>query len=289
MVAVLIGGATMAGVAETVRVTGRAMGTTWAVVFAAAEMKAHEVEQRVATRLEELEAIFSTYREESELSRFNRQETTAWIAVSGELARVAEEARRISEATGGAFDPTVAEGRRGRGSAAWDVKVEGGAALRKRDAQVRLDFSSVAKGFAVDEMSALLSGLGVTEHVVQIGGDMRAGPARAWRVGVEAPGGEGTRIAAVVELPGGRALSTSGNYRQKHIIDPRTGGIVESELGAVSVVAESCARSSAWATGLFVLGTEEGLRVAETRRIAALFQVSEAGTTRGRRTTAWKD
>jgi thiamine biosynthesis lipoprotein len=100
-------------------------------------------------------------------------------------------------------------------------------------------------------------------------------------VAVERPLEEAREIEAVVMLSGD-ALSTSGDYRNYfraggrrygHILDPRTGEPVAHPLAAVSVIAASCARSSALATALFVLGPDEGWRLAERERIAALFVV----------------
>lgn len=301
--------------AEPVRVTGRTMGTTWAVSYTAgAGAESPEIERvrlRVQARLDELEEIFSTYRAGSEVSRFNRAASGEWVSVSAELAEVAEISRGISALTGGAFDATVAPlvelwgfGPHGVArAAAWptaeeiagarmrvgfrrlEVRREPAAALRKVRGDVAVDFSSVAKGFATDEVARVLREMGAPEHLVQVAGDMRSGGAKRWRVGIEAPegraGGEG-EIADVVELGGGEALSTSGNYRNVivregrrvgHIIDPRIGRPVESEVVAVSVVAKSSAEASGWATGLFVLGVEEGMRVADREGIAVMFLV----------------
>jgi thiamine biosynthesis lipoprotein len=168
-------------------------------------------------------------------------------------------------------------------------------ALRKTHADLAADFSSMAKGFASDAVAALLETLGAPNHFVQVGGDIRTGGRggeNAWRAGIEEPIVEAHRIARVVALSG-EALSTSGDYRNffvvdgrryGHVIDPRTGWPVnalaspsrgDSTLAAVSVVHATCAQSSAWATALFVLGVEDGWRVATRERLACLFFVRE--------------
>lgn len=292
-----------------VALSGRAMGTTWVVKFvpSAGAPAPETVEHAVTERLEQLEQVFSTYRVDSELSRFNADERTEWIAVTPELARVASESRRIGELTGGAFDVTVlplvqlwgfgAMGRAGSMPTAREIEaareqvdwrrleVRGEPpALRKASPRLTADFSSMAKGFAADAVSEVLVRLGVSSHLVQMGGDVKAGGSgpdgRGWRVAIERPSVDQPAVAEVIAL-NGNALSTSGDYRNfvvlggrryGHIIDPRTGAPVSGTLASVSVVHASCATSSALATALFVLGAEEGYRLATRERFAGFFQ-----------------
>lgn len=298
--------------AEPTVIAGRAMGTTWQVSFVSTDSTAApgELTRVVAERLEQLEQIFSTYRPQSELSRFNASTATDWQPVSPELAAVAEQSRRISELTAGAFDVTVhplvqlwgfgavrrsaalpspAEIARARAFVDWrglEIRTEP-PALRKRQAAVGADFSSLAKGYASDAVSALLRERGLVNHLVLVGGDVKtggAGPtAQGWPIAIERPLDEGRAIETVLALAG-EALSTSGDYRNffavngrryGHILDPRTGEPVAHGLAAVSVVSATCAESSALATALFVLGPDDGWRLAMERKLAALFFVRE--------------
>lgn len=290
---------------------GRAMGTTWWVTVRAPApgLATAVVERTIADRLEMLEQQFSTYRTRSELSQFNARPDTAWFPVSAELISVAAEARRLSELTGGAFDATIApllrvwgfgpqrrtgdlpsreEIQPARSSVDWrrlEIRADP-PALRKTQADVEADFSSLVKGFAADAISALLTAAGHGEHLVQIGGDTRTGPtpsAQPWHVGVESADLLNSIPVAVVRL-NGQALSTSGDYRNffvvegqryGHILDPRTGHPVKGKLASVTVVHPSCATSSALATALFVLGAEEAWAFATQHRLACLFQVRE--------------
>ena len=294
---------------ESVVVAGKAMGTTWTVkwVQPVPAPAPAEVARRIADRLEVLEQQFSTYRPASELSRFNASVTTDWVDVPPELAAVAAQSRALSALTDGAFDatvwplvqgwgfgaqrrsgtlPTAAEIARARARVEWRALEVRPAppALRRTRPGVTADFSALAKGFSADAVSALLAGLGATNHLVLIAGDVRsagAGPdGLGWRVAIEhAVSG----VARVVTLTG-EALGTSGDYRNffehdgrryGHIIDPRSGEPVRGELAAVSVVAETAAAASSRATALFVLGADAGLRFASEHRWAALFQVRQ--------------
>ena len=310
--------------AEPASLTGRAMGTEWAVKWVQPErpLAPDEVVSRVAARLEELEQQFSTYRDGSDLMRFNGAPGTGWVAVPAELAAAGREAAELSVLTGGAFDVTVqplvelwgfgprrregplpspAEIAVARARVGWrflEPRAEP-PALRRTRPGVTADFSSLAKGWAADAVGQLLTGLGAPDHLVRIAGDMRSagqGPeGRGWRLGVEKAWQDGSGLAAVVVLRG-EALSTSGDYRNffvregrryGHIIDPRTGEPVAGELAAVSVIAPTCARSSALATALFVLGPEAGWRLAVAEGWACLFQLRRGGAIELRPTPAW--
>jgi thiamine biosynthesis lipoprotein len=288
---------------EAITLTGRAMGTGWTVKLAAGPTPhdLDEVSRKISGRLEHLEQIFSTYRPDSVLSRFNRDPGTDWVPVAPEMAELAQASRRISELTAGAFDvtvlplvelwgfgviggagvvPTATAIARVRARVGWrqlEVRVAA-PALRKGQPDLTADFSSLAKGFAADEVSRLLGELGLPRHLVQVGGDVRSAGDN-WPVAIERPLENRSELEVVVRLDG-EALSTSGDYRNffrvgarryGHIIDPRTGEPVNHALAAVSVIDGSCARSSALATALFVLGPDDGWRLAQREGLAAMF------------------
>jgi thiamine biosynthesis lipoprotein len=305
--AVVLFAATRAFAAEPVALTGRALGTTWTVKFLqpAPPLNPATLTARISATLERLEQQFSTYRSNSELSRFNTARTTDWITVSPELARVATDSRALSVLTGGAFDATIfplvdlwgfgPQHRSGPPPSAAEIsaarartgyrRLESRAsppALRKTSADVAADFSSMAKGFAADTIAAQLSALGSTDHYVQIGGDIATVGPRPWRVAIEQPAGSAP-LAHIFDLAG-QSLSTSGDAhnsfihagrRYGHILDPRTGEPVASLLASVSVVAPTCAQSSARATALFVLGPDAGFALAVRERWSALFLIRE--------------
>jgi thiamine biosynthesis lipoprotein len=306
--AVVLFAATRAFAAEPVALTGRALGTTWTVKFLqpAPPLNPATLTARISATLERLEQQFSTYRPNSELSRFNTARTTDWITVSPELARVATDSRALSVLTGGAFDATIfplvdlwgfgPQRRSGPPPSAAEIsaarartgyrRLESRAsppALRKTSADLAADFSSMAKGFAADTIAAQLSALGSTDHYVQIGGDIATVGPRPWRVAIEQPAASSAPLAQAFHLAG-QSLSTSGDAhnsfthagrRYGHILDPRTGEPVASLLASVSVVAPTCAQSSARATALFVLGPDAGFALAVRERWSALFLIRE--------------
>jgi thiamine biosynthesis lipoprotein len=128
-----------------------------------------------------------------------------------------------------------------------------------------------------------LAELGWTDFLVEVGGEVRARGRRPaggpWRVGIERPDPEGRAVHGVVELAD-LSMATSGDYRSfyeqggkrlGHIVDPRTGRPVRHRLASVSVVHRDAVLADAWATGLAVLGPEEGLAIAEAAGLDAYF------------------
>ena len=319
-----------AGAAEVTHgIGGETMGTTWSVKFRGAEVSPQSRDghrDAVQAELDRLEAQMSDYRAESVVSRFNRERGTNWFAVPVETARVVREALEISRRTEGAFDITVgplvalwgfgprrktgvvptaeaiaaARARVGwrwlevRGTPAGvEETVTAGVALRKGIPDLEIDLGGIAKGFAAEVVSELLARRGLTNHLVGIGGDLRArgaGPAgEGWRVGIERPGAgvAGAEVVRVLALRDG-ALSTSGNYRNfftvggrryGHIIDPRTGWPVAADVAgvAVSVVAKSGTWADALATGLLVLGEAAAVRVAEREGVGLVIVRGDGG------------
>jgi thiamine biosynthesis lipoprotein len=285
------------------------MGTTYSVQVTRqpAGVNREQVQRAIDDVLEETNRLFSTYDPGSEISRFNASDGTSAVEVSPEFARLLTIAEGVSVATGGAFDITVGPLVRawGFGAGADDAGTtpdpatlaaareavgldklrltENGLALQKSFAALQLDVDAVAPGWAVDEISQRLDALGVTDYLVELGGEVRARgespTSRAWRIAVEAPRGGERRPYTLVELDG-LAASTSGDYRDfrivdgrrvSHTIDPRTGAPVTHSLASVCVLHPSAAYADAYATALMVLGPEEGMAVATQLGLAALF------------------
>ena len=154
-----------------------------------------------------------------------------------------------------------------------------------KPAAVSLDFSAVAKGYAVDQVLALLADKGVQHMMVEIGGELATrglnAEAKPWRIGVEAPAELRQQTLSVLRLEAAQ-LATSGDYRNyfehqgvrySHTLDPRTGKPIRHRLASVTVLADSVAAADAWATALMVLGDEAGVALAQKLNLDALFVV----------------
>jgi thiamine biosynthesis lipoprotein len=286
---------------------GPTMGTRYTIRVAnpPVDLDLAAMEQAVEGTLATVNQQMSTYLPDSELSRFNRHAGDDWFAVSAETALVVAAGLDVSQATDGAFDVTVGPlvnlwgfGPSGRTIAAPSTeaiaecrdrvgydRLESRAdppALRKRRADLYVDLSAIAKGFAVDQIARLLERHAVRSYMVEIGGEVRTRGRKPdgswWRIGIERPDADIRQIQCVVELDD-RALATSGDYRNffeqdgsrfSHEIDPRTGLAVDHALVSVSVLAADCMTADAWATALLVLGPEAALPTARREGLEAL-------------------
>ncbi|MCA9511567.1 MAG: FAD:protein FMN transferase [Myxococcales bacterium] len=300
---------------EQVELQGAAMGTTWSVKLADPGLDAaaqRAAADAIAERLERVDRLMSTWKPDSELSRFNAHEGTDSFALSPETYAVLEIAQRVAEESGGAFDVTVgplvdawgfgSEGRREppagpvlralRERTGWRKLALGplGRTVRKSRPDVRVDLSAVAKGYAVDLVARGLESAGRERFLLEVGGELRASGERpgggAWRVAIEAPDApaDARRVHRVVELRD-VSMATSGDYRNyyerdgrrlSHTIDPRTGHPIEHRLASVSVIHPEAAWADAWATALDVLGPEEGYSLAASKGLPAYFLVRDA-------------
>lgn len=290
-----------------VTIQGSTMGTTYSVQLHALPegISRRQLQQRLEDILSAVNSQMSTYDPESEISRFNQSESTDWFPVSAELALLVSIAQGHGLLSHGAFDITIGPlvelwgfGTRitsespepdqvnathlniGQQLLAWRGSPP---ALRKRNTRLQVDLSAIAKGYAVDLLSGHLSSLGMDDHLVEIGGELRASGLNAqgqpWQIGVQDPG-ESAPLADIVIGLSDQSVATSGDYlnfyiengqRYSHIIDPRTGYPVFHQTAAVTVVAETTTLADAWATTLLVLGEGAGMELAEQHRIAALF------------------
>jgi len=290
--------------------SGRTMGTTYDVKVARADLSPEEmrsVAQAIEETLARVDRLMSTWREDSELSRFNAQTTTEPFAIDPETARVFGAALEVSERSQGAFDVTVgplvdawgfgpahpekvpseAELRALMGRVGFEQLVldPAGPTLTKRRPDVEADLSAVAKGYGVDAVAETLEALGQTNYLVEIGGEIRARGARLdgqpFRVAIEEPALDGRRVHRVIELHD-IGMATSGDYRNwievdgerlSHTIDPRTGRPITHALASVTVLHPLAMWADAWATALNVLGPDRGFELATQEHLPAYFIV----------------
>jgi thiamine biosynthesis lipoprotein len=307
-----------------VELSGTTMGTIYNVklVGIPAELEKKTLHARIDEKLIAINAQMSTYDRESELSRFNKSRSTDWVETSTDLAAVIREAQHVSELTAGAFDVTVAplvdlwgfgpDDRQDRIPSPREiaamaarigythVRARGSPpAIRKDLPNLHIDLSAIAKGYAVDQITELLESLGIANYLVEIGGELRGrghnDTGSRWRIGIEQPE-FGSRDVHTVITINDVGVATSGDYRNyfekdgvrySHTINPRTGRPITHTLASVTVIGYSTAEADALATGLMVLGPEEGYRLAEREGIAACFIVRTADGFIDRQTLAF--
>lgn len=310
-------------IVETV-LSGSTMGTTYTVkvvVRDGEDPSTDRLEIMIENELAGVDNAMSTYIDTSEVMAFNRL-GEGDCPVSDELLEVVAEAQRVARLSGGAFDITVGPlveawgfGPRGDAEPPSDATIgellavtgfehiavdRENRSLHKGSPEVRIDLSAIAKGFAVDLVTRALLRDGRANFMVEVGGEVRTfgrnADSEVWRIGIERPLADGRAVHTVVPLPD-MALATSGDYRNfifrdgvriSHTIDPRIGRPIAHDLASVSVIHASCMTADALATALEVLGPEEGVALAESHAIPALFLVRTGeGTFEERRSSLW--
>jgi thiamine biosynthesis lipoprotein len=286
---------------------GQTMGTTWSArVIAAPQTDRSELLAAIQSELDAVVAVFSPWDETSEISRFNTA-APGLHEVSPEFWAVLEAAMDIADDTNGAVDPTLGTlvdlwgfgppGKRPDDTPVpSDAEIDAALALTgwqglrmNRDARsalqpggVKLDFSGIAKGHAVDRVSDRLTELGATSHLVEIGGELRGRGVKPdgqpWWVEIEQPQNSPAprTVMAMVDV----AMATSGDYRRtfvhegrrySHTLDGRTGRPINNGLASVTVVHSSAMKADAFATALTVMGPYDGPEFAAAYGLAAHF------------------
>ena len=244
---------------------GLIFGTVYRLTYAADSSLQAQVEQA----LQQVDREFSMFNEQSTVAAINRGEQPQLSAMYQEVYQLAQQ---VSADTDGAFDITVAPLVNAWG---FGFKTEQMPTPEQVDSllQIRsqLDYSAIAKGYGCDVAARVLSQHGVSNYMVEIGGEVvtcgHNPKGEPWRVGVSKPTeneDEAAELQAVLTVSNA-AMATSGNYRRfyykggrkyAHTIDPRTGYPVQHELLSATVIAPTCAVADAYATAFMVLGLQ---------------------------------
>lgn len=287
---------------HTVKIGGETMGTFWQVSIAGEKLDTKSLYTNINQRLEAINQSMSTYLEDSELSRLNRNPSTQGIELSPELEKVIARGLEISALSDGFYDITVQPLVQLRGFGADReahrppdaqaiaevlpyigyelLRLEGGK-LYKSDPRVQIDLSSIAKGYAVDQLAEFLQAQGYEHFLVDIGGELRSSGDKfgeAWQVAIEEPDETRRNVHKLLSLRGAHAMATSGNYRNfidengqrvVHTLNPKTGEAIASSLVSASVLAQDCMSADAYATALMALGEVGAQAFVEQNHLAA--------------------
>ena len=292
---------------DIVEINGQAMGTTWMVKIPGHVDEPNKIADSIQEQIELINKSMSTYLADSEITQFNELKGTRPYEVSEHFHNVLSLSLEIHQQSKGAFDITIAPAVRAWGfghepaqeAPSAELKQElqrvvgssllqlGPQHLTKSNPEIEIDLSAVAKGYAVDVVSEWLITAGFPNHLVELGGELRASGKRfnsAWIVGIELPTLQHSGHIQSIPLQG-MGMATSGDYRNyriqdgervSHTIDPRTLEPVSHNLASVTVIAEQAAVADAWATALSVLGPAEGLELAKAKNLDTLMLIRTA-------------
>ncbi|MBY8161682.1 FAD:protein FMN transferase [Vibrio fluvialis] len=287
---------------QQVHLSGPTMGTSYNIKYLQQDglPSSDDLHKEIDRLLEEVNDQMSTYRKDSELSRFNQYQGIDPFEVSNQTATVVREAIRLNGLTEGALDvtvgplvnlwgfgpearpevvPTDAElAERKANTGIHHLSVEGNK-LSKDLPHLYVDLSTIAKGWGVDVVANYIESQGIHYYMVEVGGEIRLKGLNRdgvpWRIAVEKPTVDERSIQEIIE-PGDMAIATSGDYRNyferdgvrySHIINPQTGRPIHNRVVSVTVLDKSCMTADGLATGLMVLGDEKGIEIAEQNHI----------------------
>lgn len=243
------------------------------------------IEELMSTETPVSMALSCLYRPRSQVYILNNSETQ-WVQLSSEVIYVLKQASRFSIMTDGHFDVTIKplvdfwmkevldSGKMPTGSELsqyLELVDYGNLVIDEENSRARfvsegmqVTLGGIAKGYAVDRACEVLQGRGITEALVDIGGDIRTIGERSWTIGIADPRAQGEMLG-VIRLQN-MAVATSGDYeryhligaeRVHHIISPKTGEPARASM-SVTIVADDCLTADALSTGVFVMGPEAG-------------------------------
>ena len=293
---------------------GLSMGTSWSVHLVDSPLPGRagsaDLQQGLQQQLDLVVRQMSHWQHDSDLGRFNRAAPGNWQQLPAAFGEVLGFALQVSQLSGGAYDPCAGalvnawgfgpENRYDqpgfRAPAAGTVRqllaqgsrIEFDVAMRRvrQPGGVQLDFSSVAKGYAVDRLARYLDSQGIAHYLVEVGGELRGAGCKPdgqpWWVMLEQVDGADAAChpAEMMLALHGLSVATSGDYRRffhdgtvryAHTIDPRNGMPLTNDLASVTVVHAQCMAADAWSTALTVLGIDAGMALAEQQGLAVRF------------------
>lgn len=248
------------------------------------------LDDEILAVLNEVDAALSMFNDTSVISKINRNEDMETNAM---FRDVFEKAERVSDATDGNFDITVAPlvNLWGFGFKSADysgkqtaidsimqfvgykkVRLQGNRIV-KADKRLMLDCSAIAKGYGSDVVAKMLTSHGIDNFMVEIGGEIVSKGNNEkrvpWTVGVTKPTDDtlnvNVELQTILNVTNVN-MATSGNYRNfyykdgkkyAHTIDPKTGKPILHSLLSATVFAEDCATADAFATSFMVMGLEK--------------------------------
>ena len=271
--------------------SGLIFGTTYHVTYQYDD----DLHAEVVAKLKEVDAALSMFNEQSTISKINNNEA---VKPDKMFLDVFQLAQQISQDTHGAFDITVAplvniwgfgfkHGQEPTTHAIDSLrqfigyqKVSyNGKTIQKQDPRIMLDCSAIAKGYGTDVVARLLDEKGITNYLVEIGGEVvTRGISEKrvpWKIGVTKPTDDtlhvGNDLQTVLNVTD-KAMATSGNYRNfyykggrkyAHTIDPKTGRPVQHNILSATVLCNQCAKADAYATAFMVMGLDKAREVLE--------------------------
>jgi len=270
---------------------GEAFGTTYAIQLYSTEKI--NLENGIDSVIYAVNKSVSTYQPNSDISKINQGDTTIVVdAIFKDVYRVSEKVYTNSQ---GFFDPTIGVLRNAYGfgdvkplkkidSITLDslmkyvgfkkVRINADGTISKKFPEIYFDFNAVAKGYGIDCIGNYLEANGITNYLIELGGEIltkgkNLDKNKSWVVGIESIDSplEDRSYSTKVSLEN-EAMAASGNYRKfrldsltgkkyVHTLNPLTGSAIKSDITSATVIAATCALADAYATAFMAMGLEK--------------------------------
>jgi len=286
-------------------------GITWNTEYNIKYCHHTNLSDSIISVLREVELSVSPFNKKSRITAINENRSDT---LDGYLSRLYDKSVEINRESGGAFDPTVSPlvnlwgfgyektGKANRQAVdsilmfvGIDKTRKEGIRIVKSDGRTTFNFSAIAKGMGCDEVGRMLERNGVTDYIVEIGGEITAKghnpKGQKWRISIDKPINANDTVihhsAGIVEITN-CGIATSGNYRNyhtdsagnkvAHTINPRTGMPEQSDVLSATVIAPDCMTADAYATTFMVLGLEKSKKLLDKHpEISAMLITSDNG------------
>ncbi|MEH6681876.1 MAG: FAD:protein FMN transferase [Sediminicola sp.] len=302
--------------------SGEALGTSYHITYFHGEEL--DLQVQIDSVFDAVNRSMSTYIPDSDISKVNRGDST--LQVDTMFKDVFLLSSEIHKNTFGYFDPTV-----GTLVNAWGfgpgkqleldslkvdslmryvgfgkVSMSDDNRIIKDDPNIYFDFNAIAKGYAIDRLAAMMDAQGITDYLLEVGGEivgkgMNLLKDKEWVVGIDDPQGVDRSVPKLLINLRDIAMASSGNYRKfridsvtgtkyVHTINAKTGYTKNSNILAASVIADNCAKADAYATALMAMELEDSKSVlaAQQDLEAYIIYVDTAGETQQFMTEGFK-
>jgi thiamine biosynthesis lipoprotein len=289
------------------KLEGPAQGTTYHISYwSESPVDTQDIKAGIENEFAVIDKLLSNYRPDSTIETFNSIENTESQEVGSEIVSLVKIAQVVNEASQGCYDLTIKPlfdlwGFRGdaltipsdstilttlKQIGMKKLEVVDETHLRKKQADLKVDLSSIAQGYSVERISKVLVQKGITNYLVEIGGELKTNGYKPglqpWRIAVERPLPDERTMHKIVTMPKDVpiAVMTSGTYRHyfddhgqrySHILDARNGRPVTHNLVSTTVLLGDPTVADAWSTALLCLGQKDGMAAANAAKIPALF------------------
>ena len=289
---------------------GNTMGTYYIIniVEIPKRLKIENIRSEIKKTLNLVNSTLSNWDPNSEITKLNNDKKIGKIKISNDLNEVLKQANIINYKSNGYFDITADPlielwgfGYKNKKTHSIPSSKEINDALSlvnqkelfelnsvnnefyKKNKNLKLNLSSIAKGYGIDQIGNKLEKLGIRNYLINIGGDLLAKGnnknKKDWIIGIENPNLKEKLVKEIINVSD-KGIASSGDYKNfftknntkfSHIINPKTGKPIVHQTKSVTVVSYNATNADGWATALLAMGSKKGFKLAEKTGIAVLF------------------